>query len=64
MKISPKGHPAKYDYIRNGAEIYAQSVATIRAEADKSAFSEEQAPVVVRIIHACGMVSDAQHVVM
>ncbi|MBR0560408.1 precorrin-8X methylmutase [Neokomagataea anthophila] len=64
MTISPKGHPAMYDYIRNGAEIYAQSFATIRAEADLSAFSAEQAPVVVRIIHACGMVSVAQHVVM
>lgn len=44
------------DYIRNGAEIYRESFATIRREADLSPFSEEQARVVVRMIHACGMV--------
>ncbi|NIL77546.1 MULTISPECIES: precorrin-8X methylmutase [Rhodococcus] len=45
-----------YDYIRDGAEIYRQSFATIRAEADLSAFAPEVAQVVVRMIHACGEV--------
>lgn len=48
--------PLTYDYIRDGAAIYARSFATIRAEADLSAFMPEQAQIVVRIIHACGMV--------
>ncbi|MFC0409354.1 precorrin-8X methylmutase [Roseomonas elaeocarpi] len=45
-----------YDYIRDGAEIYRQSFATIRAEADLSGFSPIEARVAVRVIHACGMV--------
>lgn len=43
-------------YIRDGAEIYRQSFATIRREADLSAFTAEDEGVAVRIIHACGMV--------
>lgn len=53
-----------YDYIRDGAAIYKRSFATIRAEADLSGFLPEQAQVVVRIIHACGMVDVAQSVAM
>lgn len=48
------------DYVRDGAAIYAQSFATIRAEADLSGFSAEEARVAVRIIHACGMVEVAR----
>lgn len=48
-----------YDYIRDGQTIYRQSFATIRAEADLSRFSEEEADVAVRMIHACGMVEAA-----
>ncbi|MFR9804545.1 precorrin-8X methylmutase [Pseudonocardia sp. RS010] len=44
------------DYIRDGAEIYRRSFATIRAEADLSAFPPDVAYVVVRMIHACGQV--------
>jgi precorrin-8X/cobalt-precorrin-8 methylmutase len=44
------------DYIRDGAAIYAQSFATIRAEADLSGLTEAEARMAVRIIHACGMV--------
>ncbi|WP_239311914.1 MULTISPECIES: precorrin-8X methylmutase [unclassified Frankia] len=44
------------DYIRDGAEIYRRSFATIRAEADLSPFPTDVAQVVVRMIHACGMV--------
>jgi precorrin-8X/cobalt-precorrin-8 methylmutase len=52
------------DYIRDGEEIYRESFATIRREADLAAFSEEQARVVVRMIHACGMVDLAGEVSM
>ena len=44
------------EYIKDGAEIYAKSFATIRAEADLSRFEPLLARVVVRMIHACGMV--------
>lgn len=47
-------------YIRDGAAIYAQSFATIRAETDLSGFSEAEARIAVRIIHACGMVDVAR----
>jgi precorrin-8X/cobalt-precorrin-8 methylmutase len=43
-------------YIRDGAEIYRRSFAIIRAEADLARFTAEEERVVVRIIHACGMV--------
>lgn len=44
------------DYVRDGAEIYRRSFATIRAEADLSGLPDDVATVVVRMIHACGMV--------
>lgn len=44
------------EYIREGAEIYRHSFATIRAETDLSGLSPEVAGVAVRMIHACGMV--------
>jgi precorrin-8X/cobalt-precorrin-8 methylmutase len=44
------------DYIRDGAEIYRRSFATIRAEADLSGFPPDVAQVAVRMIHACGQV--------
>lgn len=43
------------EYLRDPAAIYAQSFATVRAEADLARFSEDLATVVVRLIHACGM---------
>jgi precorrin-8X/cobalt-precorrin-8 methylmutase len=52
------------DYVRDGAEIYRRSFAIIRAEADLSRFSEAQARVVVRMIHACGLVELADDVQM
>ena len=42
------------DYIRDGAAIYAQSFATIRAETDLSGLSPDEARVAVRIVHAAG----------
>jgi precorrin-8X/cobalt-precorrin-8 methylmutase len=44
------------DYVRDGAEIYRRSFATIRAEADLSSLPADVATVAVRMIHACGMV--------
>ncbi len=52
-----------YDYIHDGNAIYEKSFAIIRSEADLSRFSEEEADVAVRMIHACGMVEAAQHFV-
>lgn len=52
------------DYIKDGAEIYRRSFATIRAEADLSRFAPDEATVVVRIIHACGMVEIARDIFM
>jgi precorrin-8X/cobalt-precorrin-8 methylmutase len=52
------------DYIRDGAAIYARSFSIIRAEADLGRFSKEEERVAVRIIHACGMVEVARHIVM
>ena len=43
-------------YVRDGAEIYRRSFATIRAEADLGRFTADEARVAVRMIHACGMV--------
>jgi precorrin-8X/cobalt-precorrin-8 methylmutase len=45
----------EFDYVRDGAEIYRRSFATIRAEADLAGFPAEVAQVVVRMIHSCGM---------
>lgn len=44
------------DYIRDGQEIYRQSFATIRAEADLAAIPADLEKLAVRVIHACGMV--------
>ncbi|TQV78433.1 precorrin-8X methylmutase [Denitrobaculum tricleocarpae] len=44
-----------YDYIRDPQEIYRQSFATVRAEADFSDMDAELATVAERLIHACGM---------
>ncbi len=44
------------DYVRDGAEIYRRSFATIRGEADLAGLDPVLERVVVRMIHACGMV--------
>ncbi|MBD2150224.1 precorrin-8X methylmutase [Pseudanabaena sp. FACHB-1277] len=48
------------DYIRDGNEIYRQSFATIRAEADFSRLPQDLEVVAVRLIHACGMTDIVQ----
>src|SRR5215469_11636526 len=50
-------------YLLDGAAIYERSFAIIRAEADLSRFSAEEAEVAVRMIHACGLVDAAEHFV-
>ncbi len=45
-----------YDYEKDGAAIYRQSFATIRAEADLAGLPADVSQVAVRMIHACGMV--------
>lgn len=51
-----------HDYIKDGAEIYRQSFATIRAEADLTRFPDDVSRVVVRMIHASGQVDLADDV--
>ncbi len=48
-------HKNMIDYIRNGDEIYRQSFALIRSEANLENLSNDIAHVAVRLIHACGM---------
>jgi precorrin-8X/cobalt-precorrin-8 methylmutase len=50
------------DYLRDAAEIYRRSFATIRAEADLSGFPDDVARVVVRLIHTCGQVDVAEQI--
>jgi precorrin-8X/cobalt-precorrin-8 methylmutase len=44
------------EYVRDGAEIYRRSFATIRSEADLSGLPPDVAQLAVRMIHACGQV--------
>jgi precorrin-8X/cobalt-precorrin-8 methylmutase len=55
--------PGRFNYLRDGAEIYRRSFATIRAEADLARFPRDDELVAVRMIHACGMVEIAAAVV-
>ncbi len=50
------------EYVRDGAEIYRRSFATIRAEAALDGLEPVLERVVVRMIHACGMVDLAADV--
>ncbi|MEF3367726.1 precorrin-8X methylmutase [Methylocystis sp. 9N] len=52
----------RFDYIHDGAAIYARSFATIRAEANLARFAPEQEKIAVRMIHACGMVELADDI--
>jgi precorrin-8X/cobalt-precorrin-8 methylmutase len=53
-----------HSYIRDGAEIYRNSFAIIRAEANLSRFKQNEEKVAVRIIHACGMVDIVDDLLM
>ena len=52
----------KMIYTKDAGAIYRESFSIIRAEADLSAFPQDLARVVVRMIHACGM-TDLPHYV-
>lgn len=43
------------DYVRDPAEIYRQSFATVEREVDVSAYSPLMRRVVTRLVHSCGM---------
>ena len=49
-------------YLRDGTAIYERSFAIIRAEADLAGFAPDEADIVVRMIHACGMVEAARQI--
>lgn len=51
-----------HTYETDGAAIYAESFATIRREADLARFNKDEESVVVRMIHAAGMVGLEEHV--
>jgi len=53
---------AEAAYLRDGAAIYQRSFAIIRAEADLSRFSADEAEIAVRMIHACGLIEAAAHI--
>jgi precorrin-8X/cobalt-precorrin-8 methylmutase len=50
---------SEYQYIRDGDAIYEKSFAIIRAETDLSRFSQAEADVAIRMVHACGLVEAA-----
>ncbi|WP_298855065.1 precorrin-8X methylmutase [uncultured Paracoccus sp.] len=51
-----------YSYQTDGAAIYAESFATIRAEADLTRFAADEEQVAVRMIHAAGLVGLEAHI--
>jgi precorrin-8X/cobalt-precorrin-8 methylmutase len=51
-----------HSYETDGAAIYQKSFAIIRTEANLARFSPDEEPVVVRMIHAAGMVGLETHV--
>jgi len=50
-----------HQYETDGAAIYRQSFAMIRAEADLARFDPDEEPLAVRMIHAAGMVGLEAH---
>src|SRR5258707_7484896 len=64
MRSEVEGMTELRSYVRDGAEIYRNSFAIIRAEANLSRFEQNEEKVAVRIIHACGMVDIADDILM
>jgi precorrin-8X/cobalt-precorrin-8 methylmutase len=52
----------QYSYETDGAAIYRKSFAIIRGEANLARFSADEEPVVVRMIHAAGMIGLEAHI--
>jgi precorrin-8X/cobalt-precorrin-8 methylmutase len=46
-------------YEKDPTAIYAQSFATVRAEARLDRFAPDMRPLIIRVIHACGMIEVA-----
>jgi len=46
--------PRRYEYCEDGAQIYRESFAIIRAESDLSQLPPDAEKVAVRMVHACG----------
>lgn len=53
-----------FDYEKNPAKIYEKSFETILGEADLERFSQAERALVIRLIHACGMVDLVGDVVL
>jgi precorrin-8X/cobalt-precorrin-8 methylmutase len=51
-----------YAYLTDSAAIYRQSFAMIRDEADLGRFTPDEEPIVVRMVHAAGMVGLEAHI--
>lgn len=51
-----------YHYETDGAAIYTESFATIRAEARLDRFDTDEEPIAVRMIHAAGLVGLEEHI--
>jgi precorrin-8X/cobalt-precorrin-8 methylmutase len=51
-----------HQYEKDGAAIYRQSFATIRAEADLTGLNPDEERIAVRMIHAAGMVGLERHI--
>ena len=50
-------------YETDPAAIYAQSFATVRAEARLERFQADMRPLITRLIHSCGMIEVADRLV-
>ena len=50
---------SQHQYITDGNAIYQRSFAIIRREADLKRFTEAEADIAIRMIHACGQVEIA-----
>ena len=53
----------RYSYETNGPAIYAESFRIVREGADLTAFTLDEARVVVRMIHAAGDLDLPRHIV-
>jgi len=63
--VSGARRPARrYDYVADGAEIYLDSFATIRREADLGAIPDDAEKLAVRMIHGSGQVDLARDLVV
>jgi precorrin-8X/cobalt-precorrin-8 methylmutase len=61
---APERPPRRYDYLDDGAAIYVDSFATIRAEASFGHLPPDAEKVAVRMVHGTGQVSLAEDLVI